>query len=50
MGQLILEFLASKAKVSAASHAMLIRETLPGYSQKVAKGIREAHLAACYGL
>jgi hypothetical protein len=50
--QLVLDFLESRAKVSASTQAMIASENFPdmGYSQDVPRQMTGVHLAACFGL
>ncbi|KAF2179509.1 hypothetical protein K469DRAFT_300743 [Zopfia rhizophila CBS 207.26] len=50
MVQSVLRLLESKAKVSAASQAMMASRDFSGYSQRVPKRLTGVHLAAYFGL
>ncbi|KAI9763767.1 MAG: hypothetical protein M1840_009092 [Geoglossum simile] len=47
---LILNFLKSRAKVSATGQAMMASKSYPGYSQRVPRQMTGIHIAAYFGL
>jgi ankyrin repeat protein len=47
---LVLDFLKSRAKVSAASQAMMASGSYSGYSQRMPREFTGAHVAVCFGL